>query len=141
MKKEKYLFFYLILFLLMTIGAFGWQIFMPSIADKYSTWAGSKGWQEEIALWNIGIDIGIVITLITKNVEYAKILCVIATALCFLLGGHHFIYALTSTTGNTLLHWIGAIEVLLIGGVAGIFAIIKSEKYRKVVDYNDNCKS
>lgn len=131
MKKEKYLYFYLILFLFMTVGAFVWQMFFPNIAGKFSVWGFSKGWQTEIALWNVGIDIGIAITLIKRNAEYAKILTIISVALCIMLGGHHLIYALTATGGNTSLHWMGAIEVLLIGGGSGIIAVHKSHCFRK----------
>lgn len=131
MRREKYLFFYLILFLLMSTGAFVWQIFFPNIAENFSVWGLSRGWQTEIALWNIGIDIGIIITLIKRNVEYAKILTIISISLCLMLGGHHLFYALTTTNGNTGLHWLGAIEVLLIGGSTGIFALIKSRCFKK----------
>lgn len=115
----------------MTAGAFIWQIFFPEVAQKYSVWGLSQGWQTEIALWNVGIDIGIVTTLIKRNIEYAKILTIISISLCLLLGGHHLIYALTATTGNTSLHWMGAIEVLLIGCGTGTAAIIKSRCFKK----------
>lgn len=131
MRKEKYLFFYLILFLLMTAGAFIWQIFYPVIAENYSVWGLNRGWQTEIALWNVGIDVGIVITLVKRNIEYAKILTIISFSLCILLGGHHLVYAFTANAGNIGLHWMGAIEVLLIGGGAGIAAIIKSRCFRR----------
>lgn len=131
MKKEKYLFYYLLLFLLMSVGAFVWQVFFPDIAKNFSVWGLSRGWQTEIALWNVGIDVGIVITLFKRNVEYAKILSIVSLLLCIMLGGHHLIYGLTATNGNTALHWMGAIEVLLIGGVAGIMAIIKSQCFKK----------
>lgn len=131
MRKEKYLFLYLILFLLMTVGAFVWQMFIPSVAENLSVWGINRGWQVEIALWNVGLDIGILITLIKRNIEYAKILTIISFSLCILLGGHHLIYALTATSGNTTLHWMGAFEVLLLGGGAGIFAIIKSKCFKR----------
>lgn len=131
MKKEKYLFYYLIIFLIMTVGAFTWQVFFPSIAKNYSVWGLSRGWQIEIALWNVGIDIGIVITLLKRNVEYAKILSIVSFFLCVMLGGHHLYYALTATSGNTALHWMGTFEVLLIGGGAGIAAMIKSQSFKK----------
>ncbi len=131
MRKEKFLFYYLLLFLLMTVGAFSWQIFYPSaVAENYSVWGFNRGWQTEIALWNVGIDVGIVITLLKRNVEYAKILTIISCALCILLGGHHLAYALTAESGNTTLHWMGTIEVLAVGGGAGIFAIIKSRCFK-----------
>lgn len=126
MRKEKYLYYYLVLFLLMTVGAFAWQIFFPGIADTQSLWRSSRGWQTEIALWNVGIDVGIGIALLKRNVEYAKILTVVSTVLCVLLGGHHLVYALTAGDGPAALHWMGAVEVLLIGGGAGITAIVKS---------------
>lgn len=131
MKKQKYLFYYLFLFLLMTVGAFVWQMFFPDAAEKFSVWGLSRGWQTEIALWNVGIDIGIIITLVKRNVEYAKILTIISLVLCILLGGHHLIYALTVTTGNTGLHWMGAVEVLAIGGSTGIVAMIRSRCFKK----------
>ncbi len=131
MKKENYLFFYLILFLLMSAGAFIWQVFIPNIAENYSVWGFSRGWQTEIALWNLGVDIGISITLIKRNVEYAKILTIISVFLCIMLGGHHLIYALATTNGNTSLHWMGAIEVFFVGGGTGVFAIIKSHCFKK----------
>ena len=130
-RKEKYLFIYLILFLFMTAGAFFWQIFYPSIADTLSVWGGNRGWQTEIALWNVGIDVGIVFTLIKRNVEYAKILSIVSVVLCILLGGHHFVYAIAGSDGNRTLHWMGTIEVLLIGGGFGVFACIKSRCYIK----------
>lgn len=130
MKRPNYLFLYLDLFLLMTVGAFFWQMFFPQVADWYSVWPSSRGWQEEIALWNVGIDLGIVITLLKRNVEFAKILAVISTALSILLGGHHLIYAIVSG-GSTLLHWLGAAEVFLLGGGTGIFAIIQSGMFKK----------
>lgn len=92
---------------------------------------GDTGWQTKIALWNVGIDVGIIITLFKRNVEYAKILSIISFLLCIMLGGHHLIYTLTATSGNTSLHWMGAIEVLLVGGVAGICAILKSGCFSK----------
>lgn len=132
MRKERFLFYYLWLFLLMTVGAFVWQMFFPGIAESMSVWGISKGWQTEIALWNVGIDIGIILTLVKRNVEYAKVLTIISLSLCILLGGHHLIYALTQTTNaNTGLHWAGAIEVLLVGGGAGIFAIVKSDCFQR----------
>ncbi|MTK10092.1 MAG: hypothetical protein F8N38_23845 [Hungatella sp.] len=135
MRKEKYLYLYLLLFLLMTIGAFVWQMFFPHVAETFSVWRMSRGWQAEIALWNVGIDLGIVITLIRRNIEYAKILSLISVVLCILLGGHHLIYAVTATSGNITLHWMGAIEVLLIGGGTGIFALIKSDCFKKEARY------
>lgn len=130
-RKEKYLYFYLALFLLMTVGAFIWQMFLPGLAEDFSVWGTSRGWQTEIALWNVGIDVGIVITLVKRNVEYAKILTIVSIVLCFLLGGHHLLYALTATSGNTALHWMGAIEVLAIGGGVGIIALVKSHCFKK----------
>lgn len=125
--KEFYVFGYILIFLFMTIGAFIWQFFMPSVADKYSLWNGSVGWQTEIALWNVGVDMGIIWTLWKRNIEYGKILVLISFSLCVLLGGHHLIYALSNSTGTKTLHWLGAIEVLGIGGITGIIAIIKGK--------------
>lgn len=48
--------------------------FFLNMAETLSVWRVSQGWQTEIALWNVGIDIGLLITLIKQNIEYAKIL-------------------------------------------------------------------
>ena len=130
-KEEFYIFGYISIFLVMTIGAFVWQVFMPSLAEKYSLWNGSRGWQTEIALWNAGIDIGIICTLLKKNIEWGKILVIISCALCILLGGHHLLYALSKSDGVKTLHWLGAIEVLGIGGGLGILSIIKGKVFLK----------
>lgn len=130
-EKGFYIFGYLLIFLFMTIGAFIWQFFMPSVANKYSLWNESIGWQTEIALWNIGIDIGIIWTLWKRNIEYGEILVLVSFSLCILLGGHHLIYILSNSAGIRTLHWIGAIEVLGIGGITGLIAIIKGEIFKK----------
>ncbi|WP_286908317.1 hypothetical protein [Clostridium sp. UBA1652] len=124
--EHNILFIYLTIFLVMTVGAFLWQFFMPDIADRYSTWNISRGWQREIALWNLSIDFAIVITLIKKDIKYAEILTIMATILCLLLGINHFISAITATKGSTALHWMGTIEVLLFGTGFGIIALYKS---------------
>ncbi|MFD1412488.1 hypothetical protein [Oceanobacillus jeddahense] len=130
MNKDRLLFIYLFIFLVMTLGAASWQILIPDIAEKYSSWNLSTGWQREIALWNIGVDLAIIVTLIKRNTEYAQILTFMATALCFLLGMNHFISALTYSS-NTALHWLGAIEVLGIGTVFGLYALYKSKFFSK----------
>lgn len=67
----------------------------------------------------------------SKIERVEKVLTVISVALCIMLGGHHLIYAFTVTSGNTRLHWMGAVEVLLIGGGTGIIAIFKSSCFKK----------
>ncbi len=124
--KSNILFIYLATFLVMTIGAFFWQFFMPEIATKYSTWNMSSGWQREIALWNLGVDIAIIITLVKKNIDYAEILTFMATILCFVLGINHLVSAITTTSGNATLHWLGTIEVFAFGTGFGIIALYNS---------------
>jgi hypothetical protein len=130
-RKEKYLYLYLLLFLFNDCRCICMADVFPNVAETFSVWRMSRGWQTEIALWNVGIDTGIVITLVKRNVEYAKILTLVSVVLCILLGGHHLIYALAPTDGNTTLHWMGTIEVLFIGGGAGIAALIKSHCFKK----------
>lgn len=120
-KNHKILFIYLFFVLVMTVGAAVWQLVLPNLATKYSAWNMSIGWQREIALWNVGVDLAIIVTLIKKDVKFAQILTFAATALCFLLGGNHLITAMTSS-GQTNLHWLGAIEVLGLAGF-GFFAL------------------
>lgn len=134
MKKDRMLFYYLILFLLMTLGAFTWQMFFPSVAGQFSLWGFSRGWQTEIALWNLSLDVGIIVTLLQRNKEYAKVLALVSTLLCLTLGGHHLLYALSAMDGNKALHWMGAVEVLLVGGGAGIYALVKSQAFSSLKD-------
>lgn len=131
MSKNRFLFIYLYVFLVMTLGAFIWQIAIPDLAEKYSSWNMSAGWQREIALWNIGVDLAIIVTLIKKNIEYAQILTFMATALCLLLGINHLISALAYSS-NTVLHWLGAIEVLVFGTVFGLLALYKSNFFNNI---------
>jgi hypothetical protein len=124
-KKQNILYVYLTIFLICTAGAFLWQLFFPDIAAGYSSWNTSEGWQREIALWNAGLDIAIIITLIKKNDRYAEILTLTSTILCLLLGVNHFMTAVTSK-GNTFLHWVGTIEVFGLGFGLGLAALCRS---------------
>ena len=131
LKSDKILFSYLFVFLLMSIGAICWQLLVPTIATNYSTWNLSLGWQREIALWNIGVDAGIIYTLIKRNKSYAEILSIIVTVLCIVLGVNHLFAAIIASGQNTALHWLGAFEVLFFGGGFGIFALFKSRLFKE----------
>lgn len=117
---------YLLFMLLACGGAFLWQFFLPSLSTQYSSWAGSVGWQREIALWNVGIISAIVMALFTNNTAYLKILTFQSTVLCLALGANHLFSLLSHFSVAYLLHILGVFEVLLLGGGWGMFLLWQS---------------
>ncbi|GAV15870.1 hypothetical protein [Paenibacillus sp. NAIST15-1] len=125
--NSKYVYGYLGLMLIATSGAFIWQFFMPNLAANYSIWSQSNGWQREIALWNVGIMSSILVAFLKKNDAYASILAFFSTVLCFVLGLNHLIALFSVVDGNKTIHAMGVIEVLIIGGLGGIFTLMKAD--------------
>lgn len=124
--KSKILYIYISIFLFFSIISFFAQFFMADTVAKYSTWNLSRGWQSEISLWNVGIDIAIIITLINKNDSYAKILAFMITILCLLLGINHIIAAIKSTKYNIIIHYIvGPLNIL--GALLGSYALTRNK--------------
>ena len=128
MKKDSIKFFcwYLIFIAIACSGACIWQFFMPQIAADLSRWGIAIGWQHEIALWNIAFIIGILIALFSKSIKMLQLMTVQATVLCILLGGHHLLTVLDYPASlNSMVHWLGVVEVLGIGGGWGSFLLVK----------------
>lgn len=99
---------------------------MADVVAKYSTWNLSKGWQSEIALWNVGIDIAIIITLINKNDSYARILAFMVSVLCLLLGLNHIVAAIKATRSDIFIHYIvGSLNIL--STILGSYALTRNK--------------
>ncbi len=116
MKHYKY---YLIFMLIACSGAFIWQLLLPDIGGRLTSWGNSRGWQREIALWNIGIISAILAALIKQNIEYMKILTYQLTVLCWVLGTNHLISLLQNFSFKYIIHIAGIFEVMLLGGIWG----------------------
>jgi len=117
---------YLIFMLIACGGAIVWQLFIPSMGQKFTSWGSSIGWQREIALWNIGIITVILLTLIKKNESYMKLVTLQATVLCWVLGINHLISFIANPSPVYVIHILGIIEVMLLGGSWGTILLIKS---------------
>lgn len=118
---------YLIFMLLAYSGAFLWQMFLPSLANDYSTWGTSIGWQREIALWNIGIITAIIYAFVKKAASYKRILTLQSFVLCAALGLNHAFSLLTNFSLQHTLHILGVFEVLIIGGIWGSIVFFTSK--------------
>ncbi len=124
--KSKILYVYISVFLFFSIISFFGQFFMADTVAKYSTWNLSSGWQSEIALWNVGIDIAIIVALIKRDDKYIKILAFTIAVLCLLLGLNHFIAAISATKGNATVHYIvGPLNIF--SAIFGSFALVKNK--------------
>jgi hypothetical protein len=106
-------------------GAFIWQFLLPDIGGRLTSWENSRGWQREIALWNIGIISAILVALIKQNIEYMKILSFQLTVLCWVLGINHLISLLQNFSFNYIIHIAGIFEVMLLGGIWGTVLLYK----------------
>jgi len=116
---------YLIFMLAACGGAFIWQFFLPNLSGQFSIWTTSIGWQREIALWNVGIIASIVMALAKKNIAFMKILTFQSTVLCWVLGLNHLVSLLQSFSLHYVLHVMGVLEVLLLGGIWGVAVLLK----------------
>lgn len=117
--------YYLIFMLIACSGAFIWQFLLPEIGGRFTSWGNSRGWQREIALWNIGIISAILVALIKQNLEYMRILTFQSTILCWVLGINHLFSLLQNFSFNYIIHIAGIFEVMLLGGIWGSVLIHK----------------
>ena len=123
---------YLCFILLACFGAFVWQLFIPNMAESYSSWGSNRGWQSEIALWNIGIISAIFYTFMKKSREIARVLTLQGLILFFVLGINHLLTLIKNYQPIFFIHWLGIFEVLIIEGIWGLIVFIRNKK-------NDYC--
>lgn len=120
---------YLCVMLLAYSGALFWQLFLPQLAISFTTWGSNMYWQREIALWNIGMIVLIIIALKSNNVILQWITTLQSTILCSVLGFNHLVSLVVSTDFSAYIHILGVIEVLLLGGGWGLILLIKNKKH------------
>lgn len=116
--------YYLIFMLAACGGALCWQLFLPELAADYSLWGCAPGWQREIALWNVALIASICYALAKRNPALLRLMTLQATILCWALGLNHLVTFIGAPSSAALIHGLGSIEVLLIGGVWGALALL-----------------
>ena len=109
-------------------GALIWQFFLPGLAESFSAWGCSPGWQREIALWNVGIIMGILTAVIKQNMACMKVMLIQSAALCWLLGINHFLTLLSHFSSRSIIHVLGVFEVMILGGVWGTALLLQLKK-------------
>jgi len=114
--------------LLAYTGALFWQLLIPKLANSFTTWGENIYWQREIALWNIGMIVVIIIVLTSDIYLLQWIATLQSTILCLVLGFNHLASFVISANLSAYIHILGVIEVLLIGGGWGLILIIKDKK-------------
>jgi len=119
---------YLYAMLFAYIGALFWQLLIPQLANSFTTWGSNINWQREIALWNIGMIVVIMIALASDNYLLQWIATLQSTILCLVLGFNHLASLVISANFSAYIHILGVVEVLLIGGGWGLILIIKDKK-------------
>lgn len=120
--------FYLYVMLFVYSGALFWQLFLPQLAISFTTWGSNIYWQREIALWNIGMIVLIIIALKSNNTILKWITTLQSTILCIVLGFNHLVSLVISTDFSAYIHILGVIEVLLLGGGWGLVLLIRNKK-------------
>ena len=106
--SEKHYTFYLSFMFVACCGALVWQIFFPELAKRFSVWGIAYGWQREIAIWNAGLILQ-------------------STLLCLGLGFNHLIALFNNFCLTNIIHILGVLEVMLLGGIWGISLLIREK--------------
>lgn len=117
--------YYLIFMLVACGGALVWQCFLPWMGGEFTTWGNAPGWQREIALWNVGLVTAIAVSLCKKDVRLMRLMTLQSTLLCLTLGTNHLVAFLQDPSTHHLIHLMGIVEVLLLGGVWGVVALLR----------------
>jgi hypothetical protein len=91
MQKENYLKIFLILYLIGSVIVFIIQFFFSEKVALLSLFESSLGWQQEIALWNLGIIFAIIYALKKNNKDILKFLILTLSFISLILGTNHFL--------------------------------------------------
>lgn len=119
--------FYLSFMFVACCGALIWQIFFPELAEKFSVWGTAYGWQREIAIWNAGLILSIAYACLKRKKEFMKILTLQSALLCLGLGFNHLITLFNNFALTNIIHILGVLEVMLLGGIWGIALLIREK--------------
>jgi hypothetical protein len=89
--------------------AFVDQAFLPDLVGRHTAWGLARGWQREIAFWNIGLAVIIGAVLRSKNPDSVRAVVTAVVVLSGLLGTNHLLAALSNR--NAWLHRVGDREL------------------------------
>ena len=124
--STKHYTFYLSFMFIACCGALIWQIFFPELAERFSVWGTAYGWQREIVLWNVGLILSIAYSFLKRKKEFMKILTLQSTLLCWGLGFNHLIALFSNFSFLNIIHILGVLEVMLLGGIWGTILLIRA---------------
>ena len=117
--------YYLLFMLLACGGAFIWQFFLPHLGGQFTSWGDALGWQREIALWNIGLIIAIIVALRRRRFETLRLMTLQCSVLCWCLGLNHLVALCSDFSWDYGIHVMGVLEVMLLGGVWGFVLLLR----------------
>ena len=117
--------YYLLFMLLACGGAFIWQFFLPHLGGQFTSWGDALGWQREIALWNIGLIIAIIVALRRRRLETLRLMTLQCSVLCWCLGLNHLVALCSDFSWDYGIHVMGVLEVMLLGGVWGFVLLLR----------------
>lgn len=111
---------YLIAVLVVMLGAFAGQAFVPRWIGRHTAWGFAPGWQREIALWNVGMVIVIANAIWSADPADIRAVATAMVILNSLLGTNHLVAVRLHRAAR--LHWMGA-AVNYIGVAIGVAAL------------------
>ena len=117
--------YYLLFMLLACGGAFIWQFFLPHLGGQFTSWGDALGWQREIALWNIGLIIAIIVALRRRRLETLRLMTLQCSVLCWCLGLNHLVALCSDFSWDYGIHVMGVLEVMLLCGVWGFVLLLR----------------
>ena len=120
--------YYLAFMLLACGGALLWQLFLPQLGGQFTSWGESPGWQREIALWNVGLIAAILYAVKKRTKELLRLMTLQSMILCWTLGINHLAALLTAGSSGSVIHVLGVLEVMLLGGIWGTVLWIRGRK-------------
>ena len=116
---------FLIICLVAFLAAFVVQTVFQFLGAERSVWGGNPGWQREIAFWNVGAAIIVLLTLRLNEQRPALAVATGCTVLFFLLGTNHLLAFIANPRAQ--FHW--PLLVLNYVGLAfGLRLLMKSRK-------------
>ena len=119
---------YLAFMLLACGGALLWQLFLPQLGGRFTSWGEAPGWQREIALWNVGLIAAILYAIKKRTKALLRLMTLQSMILCWTLGINHLAALLTAGSSGYVIHVLGVLEVMLLGGIWGTVLWIRGRK-------------
>ena len=119
---------YLAFMLLACGGALLWQLFLPQLGGQFTSWGEAPGWQREIALWNVGLIAAILYAVKKRTIELLRLMTLQSMILCWALGINHLVALLTAGSASYVIHALGVLEVMLLGGIWGTVLWVRGRK-------------